>query len=54
MLHVGHLLFFSGLLAFFFAFLVGHEGRRLRYGLTLWGILAGAGLLLGLIMYPFS
>lgn len=54
MLHLAHLLIFSGLLAAFFAFLVGREGRRLRYGITLWGILAGSGLLLGLIMYPFS
>ena len=54
MLHFAHLLLFSGLVGFFFAFLVGREGRRLRYGMTLWGILAGSGLLLGLVMFPFS
>ena len=54
MLHILHLLVFSGLLSFFFAFLVGREGRRLRYGLTLWAILGGGSLALGLLMYPFS
>lgn len=54
MLHLFHMLVFAGLLAFFFAFLVGREGRRLRYAVALWAILGGSGLLIGLIMYPFS
>lgn len=54
MLHTVHMLVFSGVLSFFFAFLVGERGRRLRYGLVLWGILGGSGLLLSYVMYPFS
>ena len=54
MLHVVHMLLFSGLISFHFAFLYGRRERRLRYGLTLGGVLGGAGLLLSYIAFPFS
>ncbi len=54
MIHFGHMLLFSGLLAFFFAFLLARPGRRFRYALTLWGIMAVGALAVSLIMYPFT
>ncbi len=54
MIHLGHMLLLSGLLSFYFAFLLADKRRRLKYGFSLWGILVAASLGLSLLMYPFS
>lgn len=54
MMHLLHMFLFASLVSGFFAFLLAPEGRRLRYGLTLWTIMAGAALLLGLTMFAAS
>jgi hypothetical protein len=45
---------FAGILSVYFTFLAGRAGRRLRFGLVLFACLAGGGLLLGLLMFPFA
>ncbi|MDQ7006922.1 MAG: hypothetical protein Q9Q40_06790 [Acidobacteriota bacterium] len=54
MFHMAHMLLFSGLISAFFALIAGRPGRRLRYGLILWAALGGGGILVSLLMYPFS
>jgi hypothetical protein len=54
MIHVLHMFVLASLMAVFFALLVGKPRRRLRTGLVIWAGLFGGGLLLGLVMYPFS
>ncbi len=54
MRHLAHMLAFSAILGTYFAFLLGRPGRRLRLGLTVFAALAGGGLALGLLMYPFA
>ncbi len=54
MIHTTHMMIFAAIVAIFFAFLQAPRGRRVVYGLKLWGILFGAGLLVGLLMAPLS
>ncbi len=54
MRHFAQMVVFAALLATFFAFLAGRRTQRLKFGMILFGTLAGGGLLLSLIMYPFN
>lgn len=48
------MMLFSALVSVFFAFLQAPRGRRAVYSLKLWGVLFGAGVLVGLLMAPLS
>ena len=54
MRHLVHMLLFAAFLAVFFATMYRPRGRRLRFGLAIWGGLAGGALGLALLMYPFT
>ena len=54
MRHLAHMLVFAAILSTYFALLLGREGRRLRLGLILFASLAGGGVLVGLLMFPFA
>ena len=51
--HFAHMVVFAAMLSIFFAFLLGRPGRRRRLGLILFACLAGGGLALSLLMFPF-
>jgi hypothetical protein len=52
--HLFHLVFFSGIVSTFFAFLTRNEARgRWRVGLTLAAAMIGLSLILAWVMYPF-
>ena len=53
MRHFAHMVVFAAMLSVFFAFLLGGRGRRRRFGLILFACLAGGGLALSLLMFPF-
>ncbi len=54
MRHLAHMLAFAAILSVYFAFLAGRPGRRRRLGLILFACLAGGGLLVALLMFPFA
>ncbi|GEM_PF-6410934 len=54
MTHLLHMAVFAGIVSVFFATLIAAPGRRFKLGASLWGIMMGVGILLGLIMYPMS
>lgn len=54
MAHFLHMVLFAAILSTFFAFLSARREKRLRFGLILFGLLAGGGFVLGLLMFPFA
>lgn len=54
MRHLAHMFVFAAILSTYFAFLAGRRGRRRRLGLILFACLAGGGLAIALLMFPFA
>lgn len=54
MRHLLHMIVFAAILSIYFACLTGKPDRRVRLGWILFACLAGGGLLLGLLMFPFA
>ncbi len=54
MLHFVYMLLLSVILSVFFAHLYREQGQRVRYALKLWGLFAGIGFVVALVMFPFS